>query len=52
MELKPHPYTKFAGLTQDLADGGVVHVREGLEDPPALIFGPDHKGVHGSLDVA
>lgn len=41
-----------AGLTQDLADGGVVHVREGLQDPPALVLGPYHEGIHGSLDVA
>lgn len=39
-------------LTQDLADGGVVHVREGLEDPPALILGPHHEGIHWSLYVA
>lgn len=38
--------------TQDLADGGVVHVRESLQDPPALILGPYHEGVHGSLYVA
>lgn len=38
--------------TQDLADGGVVHVRESLQDPPALILGPDHEGIHGSLYVA
>lgn len=37
--------------TQDLADGGVVHVREGLQDPPALILGPHHEGIHGPLDV-
>lgn len=41
-----------ARLTQDLADGGVVHVREGLQDPPALVLGPHHEGIHGSLDVA
>jgi len=39
-------------LTQDLADGGVVHVGEGLQDPPALVLGPHHEGIHGSLDVA
>lgn len=38
-------------LTKDLADVGVVHVWEGLEDLAALIFGPHHEGVHGSLDV-
>lgn len=38
-------------LTQDLADGGVVHVRKGLQDSPALVLGPNHEGVHGSLDV-
>ena len=39
-------------LTEDLADAGVVHVREGLEDLPPLVFGPHHEGIHGSLDVA
>lgn len=38
--------------TQNLADGGVVHVRERLQDPPALILGPNHEGVHGPLYVA
>lgn len=38
--------------TQDLADGGVVHVRESLQDPPALILCPNHEGIHGPLDVA
>lgn len=38
-------------LTQDFADVGVVHVWEGLEDFAALVFGPDHEGVHGPFDV-
>lgn len=29
----------------------VVHVRAGFEDLPALIFSPDHEGVHGPFDV-
>ena len=47
-----NPPLPSAGLTQDLADGGVVHVRKGLQDPPALVLGPHHEGIHGSLDVA
>lgn len=47
-----NPPLPSAGLTQDLADGGVVHVGEGLQDPPALVLGPHHEGIHGSLDVA
>ena len=39
-------------LTQDLADGGIVHVGEGLQDPPALVLCPHHEGIHGSLYVA
>lgn len=49
--MKPTP-TRCYRLTQDLADGGVVHVGEGLQDPPALVLGPHHEGIHGSLDVA
>lgn len=29
-----------------------MHVREGLQDSPAFIFGPHHEGIHGSLYVA
>lgn len=29
-----------------------MHVWESLEDPPALVLGPHHEGVHGSLYVA
>ena len=39
------------GLTQDLADVGVVHVGEGLQDLPPLVLGPHHEGVHWPLDV-
>ncbi len=28
-----------------------MHVREGLQDLPPLVFGPHHEGVHGPLDV-
>lgn len=28
-----------------------MHVRAGLEDLASLVPGPDHKGVHGALDV-
>jgi len=38
-------------LTQDLADAGVVHVREGLQNLPPLVLRPHHEGVHGPLDV-
>lgn len=37
--------------SQDFADVGVVHVWEGLKDFAALIFGPNHEGVHGPFDV-
>ena len=42
---------KRRNLTKDLADVGVVHVREGLQDLPPLIFGPHHEGIHGPLDM-
>ena len=38
-------------LTKDLADVGVVHVGESLQDLPPLVLGPHHEGVHGPLDV-
>lgn len=38
-------------LTQDLADVGIVHVGEGLQDLPPLVLGPHHEGIHGPLDV-
>ena len=38
-------------LTQDLADAGVMHVREGLQNLPPLVLRPHHEGVHGPLDV-
>lgn len=28
-----------------------MHVRTGLEDLSPLVLGPNHEGVHGSLDV-
>ena len=46
----PSPETPLA-LTENLADAGVVHVWEGLEDLPSLVLGPHHEGVHGPLDV-
>lgn len=48
-EILPLP---CAALTQNLADRRIVHVREGLENPPALVLGPHHEGIHGSFDVA
>lgn len=44
--------THALALTKDLADAGVMHVWEGLENFPPLILGPHHEGIHGSLDVA
>ena len=38
-------------LTEDLGDIRVVHVGAGLQDLLTLVLGPDHEGVHGSLDV-
>ena len=38
-------------FTQDLADVGVVHVWEGLQDLAPLILGPHHESVHRPLDV-
>ena len=38
-------------LTEDLGDVRVVHVWAGLQDLLPLVLGPDHEGVHGSLDV-
>lgn len=38
-------------LTEDLADVGVVHVGEGLENLSPLVLGPNHEGVHRPLDV-
>lgn len=38
-------------LTKDLADVGVVHVGERLQDLPPLVFGPNHEGIHRPLDV-
>lgn len=38
-------------FTEDLADVGVVHVGESLEDLSPLILGPNHEGVHRPLDV-
>jgi len=43
-ELKQH-------FTEDLADIGVVHVGEGLQDLSPLVLGPNHEGVHRPLDV-
>lgn len=38
-------------FTENLADVGVVHVREGLENLSPLVLSPDHEGVHRPLDV-
>ena len=38
-------------FTKDLADVGVVHVREGLQNLSPLVLGPHHEGVHRPLDV-
>lgn len=38
-------------FTEDLADVGVVHVREGLQNLSPLVLGPNHEGVHRPLDV-
>lgn len=42
---------RLPSSSQDLGYVRVVHIRAGLEDLPALVFGPDHEGVHWSLDV-
>lgn len=38
-------------FTEDLADVGVVHVGEGLEDLSPLVLGPHHESVHRPFDV-
>ena len=36
---------------QDLGDVGVVQLRAVVQDLPPLVLGPDHEGIHRSLDV-
>lgn len=38
-------------FTENLADVGVVHVGEGLQDLSPLVLGPHHEGVHWPFDV-
>lgn len=60
--LKPFPVTAKAlaflsfalgsrCLTQNLADVGIVHVREGLEDLAPLVLGPHHERIHWPFNV-
>lgn len=41
----------IASFTEYFGNVGIVHIRTGFKDLPPLILGPDHKGVHGPLDV-
>ena len=43
--------TSITFFTKNLGDVGVVHIRAGLQDLPSLVLGPDHEGVHRTLDV-
>lgn len=38
-------------LTQNLADVGIVHVGEGLEDLAPLVLGPHHECIHWPFNV-
>ena len=38
-------------ITENFGNVGIVHVGTGFQDLPPLVFGPDHEGIHGSLNV-
>ena len=51
VELLLLPRHRLPPGAQDLGDVGVVQLRAVVQDLPPLVLGPDHEGIHRSLDV-